>query len=186
MSDFFDSMLTLERRPDKREAEQLRDEMLASDFDSLSSRDAIEFFTCLLRVDELFPGVILERPTELLAKIASDHRRGYRQDQISKAAVLEKLGDVAQTSELVAIAQDPKQDLDTRNIAIHLAWNRPSASDAEVVALVRTFLNELIPQALNRDEPAFAFAVGLAYRLLLNRQRSAEDEATFSRYAAAR
>jgi hypothetical protein len=151
--------------------------MLSASWDSLSLRDSIEFFSVLLRLEVLFPGILIERSNNVLNKITSDHRSGYRQDSISKAVIIEKLADAVRTDELLVISKDARQDLDTRNIALRILWNRPSVPDEVIVPVVRDFLKELIPLALKREEPAPAFIVGLAFLLLRYRHRSAEDKA---------
>jgi hypothetical protein len=175
--DFWNQISELESLPRRERASELQALMLATPWDSLSETDKIEFFNELLRLEELFPGVVADNPVEVLTKIASDHRQGHRQDQISKAAILGKVSDVAPLSHLLSLVQDENQDLDTRNLAIRKAWNRRSAVDDEVVPALRQFLRELLPLARERDEPASSFVVGLSFFLFRYRGRHPEDHA---------
>ena len=152
-TDFWDEIREIESRPRKERAIELRTAMLAAPWESVSYRDRAEFFNELLHSEELFLGLLADEPVHVLAKIASDCRQGPRQDQISKAVLLEKVSNVASVPLLLTLVRGETQDLDTRNTAIREAWRRHDALDEEVVPALRQFVRELLCLARQAEEP---------------------------------
>ncbi len=177
MNDFWDSVRAVESTRERTQATSLRDKMLAAQWGNLSTRDSIEFFNELLRLDELFPGLLAERADAALRSVWGDSRTSYKQDQVSKAQILYSLASHISVEDLLSVLRDTHQDLDTRNAAIRILWERSDASDDQAVAGVRDFLRELLPSAQRHEHPEAAFVVGLCYLLLCYQDRDAQDDA---------
>ena len=175
--DLWDAVGAIRQDSGRSEAERVRDRILETDFRRLSTRDSIELCNELLRLEELFNGLIAERADLVLEMIKNDARRNSRQDQMSKAHVLYAVSDRASVPELLRILHDTRQDLDTRNAALRILWKRDDVGDARAVLEVRELVNELMPLARNHDEPAYSFIVGLCHLLLSYKSRTLEDEA---------
>ncbi len=176
MGDFWDEVRALEGGRDRSAATDLRDRMVGTPWSEMSFRDSVEFFNELLRLEEVFPGLLVEVAGSVLEKLERDSRCGLRQDQLSKASVLYSLSSQVAVQTLLSLGRCNRQDLDTRNAAVRIVWQREDATDEEAVAAVRDLLSELLPEAERHEDPAASFVVGLCY-LLLNYAGRSDDDA---------
>ena len=165
LGDFWDQMRQVEYSRDRDAAGDLLNRMLEAPWHSLSNRDSIEFFNELLRLEELCPGLLRSESSAVLARIRSDFRSCHRQDQISKAVIVDMLAAALTSEDLLALARDQRQDLDTREAAVRQLWESPAIDDWVAVNEVRSYLRELLQRAGTGGDPASAFMIGMAYRL---------------------
>src|ERR1700749_278544 len=80
-----------------------------------------------------------------------DHRINYRQDQVNKAQLLYELGPLINPEQLISFIQDGRQDLDTRNAAVKLLWNKQSIETPGAVNAVKAFIGDLLDRYLQGD-----------------------------------
>ena len=112
----------------------------------------------------------------MLARIRSDSRSGHRQDQIAKADIVDMLAVSLVSEDLLALARDERQDLDTRTAAMRKLWEASGVSDSLAVNEVRGFLMELLERARSEGHPAASLMIGVAYRLLRFRGMTHQDK----------